>query len=275
MDLSNLSNNLPHVKSLEKVSLLDINRELINEFKNTAKAVASLYNSSSPTENGDKNLKAEFADAAKAVASLYRTGNNSNVLLMHKGYLDCLDDLLQIITSGEDIENWALTKRAELTNFYTSNSTRALNKGKEQDKTPDVITTDTTAQEQEDLGAGIPEYTAHDKIELADIKDQDVARFTLPAHHEFLLPEELLSHTVFRPSFAPLSVTYKKSKRRLELKKTKMPISLQDSSPSSDYDSEETNTDIEVRKKRKNHISQEASKRRKRGSGSDNDGLYP
>lgn len=101
MDLSNLSSDLPSTQNLEQVSLLELNKELTSEFKNAAKSVAALYNSTGDT----KQQKAQFADAAKAVASLYRLGTNSNVLLMHKGYLECLDDLLGVITNGEDIEN--------------------------------------------------------------------------------------------------------------------------------------------------------------------------
>lgn len=287
MDLSNLSSNLPLVKSLEQVSLVDINKDLTNEFKNTAKAVASLYNSASQPENGDKYLKTEFADAAKAVASLYRTGNSSNVLLMHKGYLDCLDDLLQIITSGEDIENWVLTKRAELTNFYNVNNILGTLSGSSQDKEHDkqaretIIGSDTPGPNTREIhGAGLSKNTTNDKISelklLASPVDENLARFALPTDHEFSLPEELMTHLMFRPSFPPLSVMpNKKSRRRLDLKSTKMPISLQDASASSDNDSEETNTDMELRKKKKNQMSQDAPKRRKRGSGSDNDGLYP
>lgn len=287
MDLSNLSSNLPFVRSLEQVSLADLNKDLTTEFKNTAKTVVSLYNSASQPENGEKNLKTEFADAAKAVAALYRTGNNSNVLLMHKGYLDCLDDLLQIITSGEDIENWVLTKRAELTNLYNSNSNRGTptEKEKAEKLAPETaMVSDLMGQNTLDgERAGLPRKVTNDKIlpndkvpepkPVANSGDQDVARASLLGEHQFSLPEELMSHLMFRPSFPPLSVTYKKTKRRPDLK-SRMPISLQNAGTSSDYDSDEVNTDIEARKKKRSHVMHDAPKRRKRGSGSDNDGLY-
>lgn len=114
MDLSNLSSNLPPTRAIEQVSISELNQELTSEFKNAAKSVASLYNLSN-LGNG-KEQKMEFANAAKSVTTLYRLSSNSNDLVLNKGYLECLDDLLENISKGEDIENWALTKRAEITN---------------------------------------------------------------------------------------------------------------------------------------------------------------
>lgn len=117
MDLSNLSSNLPPTRAMEQVSISELNQELTSEFKNAAKSVASLYNLSNL---GNKEQKMEFANAAKSVTALYRLSSNFGDLLLNKGYLECLDDLLENIAKGEDIENWALTKRAEITNINRS-----------------------------------------------------------------------------------------------------------------------------------------------------------
>lgn len=205
MDLSNLSSNLPATKSLEQVSLIEVTKDLAAEFKNAAKSVASLYNST------QKPPKVEFANAAKAVASLYRLGSGSTVLLRNKGYLDCLDDLLQMIANGDDIENWALTKRAEITNHYNKEH-----------------------KEEED--------------------------FALPSEYEFTLPAELASNIAFRPSFAPLSVTYRAKKKMYKKK-------LVNQSSGSSEESDES----DVEKKRKLRSANEQVKRRKKEASSDHD----
>lgn len=224
MDLSNLSSTLPPTNSLEQVSVLELNKELTDEFKNAAKSVASLYNATN-TAPDVKSAKLEFAHAAKAVASLYRLGSNHNTLAMHKGYLDCLDDLLHIISNGEDIENWALTKRAELTNSYN-------NKDKE--------------------GA---------QIDQLDLESTD---FKLPTDYEFMLPLELTTNLHFRPSLAPLSVTYKRLK-----KKDRRRMLSAENSGLSDCESDETE-DVETKKRRALQIMHEG-KRRRREPPSDND----
>lgn len=103
MDLSNLSSNLPPSRPVTDSQLRDLDSEVTREFKN----------------------------AANSVASLYRLSNQKNQMYRHKGYLDCLDDVLNMIRlhkikHGErdnprrrdydelDLENWALTKKAEL-----------------------------------------------------------------------------------------------------------------------------------------------------------------
>ncbi|OBA24453.1 hypothetical protein METBIDRAFT_30723 [Metschnikowia bicuspidata var. bicuspidata NRRL YB-4993] len=178
MDLSNLSSTLPPTKSLELVSLGTLTGELTDEFKNAAKSVAALYNArpqKSDRGPGATDVQAEFATAAKAVASLYRLGTSSGVLLMHKGYLECLDELLAEIASGEDIENWALTKRAELTNLYT----------------------------HKDAARAGPPAAALEAPGLAGAGD-----------HEFTFPPELASHTPFRPGVPPLSVSFHAKHRK-------------------------------------------------------------
>lgn len=174
MDLSNLSSNLPATTPLEAVSLPSINEELTDEFKSAAKSVASLYNAQKSSDT--HGAKAQFASAAKSVAALYRLGTTASVLLLHKGYLDCLDDLLHVIANNEDIENWALTRRAELTNHYN----------KELPK----------------------EGAAENACEL------DSSEFVLPTDHEFSFPLDLALGVQFRPSLAAPSVTYKRTKKK-------------------------------------------------------------
>ncbi|CCE66027.1 hypothetical protein TPHA_0O00570 [Tetrapisispora phaffii CBS 4417] len=65
-------------------------------------------------------ISREFKSAANSVAKLYRLSNEKKSLLQHKGYLDCIDDILQTIhdgkeeTSVHDIELWCMKKRNEL-----------------------------------------------------------------------------------------------------------------------------------------------------------------
>lgn len=233
MDLSNLSSNLPATRNVEQVSLLELNKELTSEFKNAAKSVAALYNSIGNAEQ----LKTEFANAAKSVASLYRLGNNSNEALMHKGYLECLDDLLQGITNGEDIENWALTKRAEITKKFNNEKPTAIQ------ETP---------------------------------QDND---FHLPKEYEFSLPSELALSLRFRPTFAPLSVNYRRPRSRESRKHERKNYRKQavtanyDASQSSDNDSETSDLgeDIETKKRRALQSLHDVVKRRRMDSSSDNE----
>lgn len=242
MDLSNLSNTLPPTKSLELVSLLNLNSELTDEFKNAAKSVATLYNASTQKGEDQKGVKAEFAHAAKAVASLYRLGTNSNVLLMHKGYLECLDDLLSVIANGEDIENWALTKRAELTNYYN----------------------------QKESSKDEPRSEMRDSSPVPVSADSDLTEPVLPSEYEFAFPPDLASHTPFRASFPPLSVAYKRSKNHMELKHRKpQGPALLSEYPSAlseaESESSDSSSDADVRRKRKAFKAQhETAKRRKR-----------
>lgn len=234
MDLSNLSSNLPATRNVEQVSLLELNKELTSEFKNAAKSVAALYNSTGNAEQ----LKTEFANAAKSVASLYRLGSNSNEVLMHKGYLECLDDLLEGITNGEDIENWALTKRAEITKKFNNN----------------------------------------DKPTASQETPQDTD-FHLPKEYEFSLPSELALSLRFRPTFAPLSVNYRRPRSRESRKHERKNYRKQavtanyDASQSSDNDSEASDLgeDIETRKRRALQSLHDVVKRRRMDSSSDNE----
>ena len=239
MDLSNLSSTLPPTKLLELVSLMNLNHELTDEFKTAAKSVAALYNSSSPKAEDQKGVKVEFASAAKAVASLYRLGTNLNVLLMHKGYLECLDDLLSVIANGEDIENWALTKRAELTNHYNHKEAGKDDVNSERDYSP------------------VPKSA-----------DSDLTELVLPSEYEFAFPDEMAAHTAFRPSFAPLSISYKRNKNHIDVKHRKpQNLAVSDSNPAlseAEYDTSDSNSDLDVKKKRRALKPQQDSKRRKR-----------
>lgn len=191
MDLSNLSSDLPPTKPINQASINELNREATTEFKNAAKSVASLYNSSAGTTPSSKH-KTEFANAAKSVAALYRVTNNANGLLRPMGYLECVDDLLKVITNGEDIENWALTKRAEITNISNNasegaNSNSGLN------------------QELKDVAA--------------DVESVDEG-LHIPLDYAFSFSLDLVPAYNFRPSFPPLSVSHS-HKQRTNLKQMK------------------------------------------------------
>lgn len=239
MDLSNLSSELPPTKSLEQVSPLELSKELTGEFKNAAKSVASLYNLGSDS----KKSQSEFSNAAKAVATLYRLGSNASGLLLHKGYLECLDDLLGAITNGDDIENWALTKRAELLNYYNN-------------KDKPVASLSSPPESASD------HETAHE--------------LSLPTEYDFSLSPELALSLHFRPGFAPLSVSsYKrpKSRRRDHGRLRQSQTPTHDSGPSTDNDSEssESNDDVEQKKRRALQSLHEHVKKRKMDPPSDND----
>lgn len=117
MDLSGLSSHLPCARP-SGLAVDEVNTELTNEFKNAAKSVAALYNSALPPLRDDPaaTAKADFANAAKSVTALYRLTNNALGTVRHRGYADCLDDLYEVLARGEDLENWVLAKRAEVSN---------------------------------------------------------------------------------------------------------------------------------------------------------------
>lgn len=73
--------------------------------------------------NGE--LAQEFKIAANAVTKLYRVANEKNSLLKHQGYLDCLDDILKGLQSGQlssmnDIHLWSLKRKNELLSGETT-----------------------------------------------------------------------------------------------------------------------------------------------------------
>lgn len=227
MDLSNLSSDLPPTRAIDQISVSELNQELTAEFKNAAKSVASLYNSSI-LGNG-KEQKTEFTNAAKSVTALYRLSSNSNDLLLNKGYLECLDDLLENIAKGEDIENWALTKRAEITNVHRSQHERAdaTNINKSQNEKAEVKSQNDTE----------------------DTTKVEKPAFEIPENYDFSLNPSLASTYKFTPGFPPLSVTHS-TKFANHLKKTgresmiRRKLRIQnsnyadDSTTSSEYESE-------------------------------------
>ncbi|SGZ56311.1 CIC11C00000005663 [Sungouiella intermedia] len=239
MDLSKLSSDLPPTKSLEQISVSTVNKELTDEFKNAAKSVASLYNASG--NGAEKHAKAEFANAAKSVASLYRLASNSNTLLMDKGYLECLDDLLEVIANNDDIENWALTRRAEVTNHYK--------------------------KDRDHVSASSDPV---DTVDAADSAVPESADLVLPTEYEFMAPQELNSNMRFRPSLAPFSVNYKRPKK---VDRTKRSLAQsQENSGSSDVESDVAESeDVEMKKRRAFQSLHDVTKRRRREPPSDND----
>lgn len=188
MDLSNLSNTLPldntrpgnttSVHSSTPIS--NINQDLTNHFKDAAKSVASLYNISlnNTVDNNvnNRNIKTEFANAAKAVASLYKLGQSSQQTSYTKGYLQCLDDLLAVLTNNEDIEDWVLTRRIELMNHMTNPNSKPPSSG------------DASQHSESDP-------------------------FSIPHDYEFTFNLDMKPPTHFRPSMPPLSVQHNSKQR--------------------------------------------------------------
>lgn len=195
MDLSNLSSDLPPTKPISQASINELNRDLTTEFKNAAKSVASLYNASAGTSPNSKH-KVEFTNAAKSVTALYRLSNTGNGLHRHMGYLECLDDLLSVITNGEDIENWALTKRAEITNVNSQNESTSLPSLPGQElKEP---------KDSNEAPQRAPDDDLHIPLDYAFSFSLDIT----PGYH-------------FRPSFPPLSVNHSyKQRANFKQKKT-------------------------------------------------------
>lgn len=97
--ISSLSSNLPPETPINENTLQKINSDLTSEFKS----------------------------AAKSVASLYKLSLQRNSQVKHQGYLDCINDLLSLIGTGVDIENWALMKKLELDGKLVSNSHSTAN----------------------------------------------------------------------------------------------------------------------------------------------------
>ncbi|KAK6460100.1 hypothetical protein DFJ63DRAFT_338053 [Scheffersomyces coipomensis] len=195
MDLSTLSSDLPPTKSVNDTSMSDLSREITNEFKNAARSVASLYNSVSATGDGSASTKVEFANAAKSVSALYRITHNNTSLVYQKGYLDCLDDLLELITVKGDVENWALTKRAEITNSHNN-------------------TNHTTSSISSNISSSPP-------ASVVDTNQRDIdpvsSDFQIPSDYDFTLSSDIKPNGHFRSSITPLSLqhTYK---QRLNIK---------------------------------------------------------
>lgn len=233
MDLSNLSSNLPPTKPVNQTSVDEVSKELTTEFKNAAKSVASLYNSSISTNSSSSNQKIEFANAARSVAALYRLTHNSSSLMHHKGYLQCLDDLLEVITQDGDIENWALTRRAEISNMHNN--------------TPSQSNGDTT--EPNVVRHTIPEEQSQSILEI-------------PLDYEFSLVLDLKPASHFRPSVPPISVqhstkqlqNFKRSRRLDPILRRKLQLQQSLDDASSDADSDDSTDKDDDRVERKKNI---------------------
>lgn len=252
MDLSNLSSDLPPTKPINQISVNELNHELTTEFKNAAKSVAALYNSSilSKCENVSsndfkKNQKLDFANAAKSVATLYRLSNNANTLLLNKGYLECLDDLLEGIAHGDDIENWALTKRAEITNINKDHHNNSYGNNNNESNVPSNITNNNNNI------SNIDSMSNNDLIEPITNSTNE-PEFNIPPDHVFSLTLDKSPGCKFRPSFPPLSVTHshkfksnsRNHRKQESLVRRKLRLqarqghSQEDSTASSEYESE-------------------------------------
>ncbi|CCC67868.1 hypothetical protein NCAS_0A13100 [Naumovozyma castellii] len=75
-----------------------------------------------PTDNAieglGNDLSQEFKIAANAVTKLYRIANEKNSLVKHQGYLQCLDNIIEQIDSGDvsdiqELRHWCAKQRAD------------------------------------------------------------------------------------------------------------------------------------------------------------------
>ncbi|CAI5755936.1 unnamed protein product [Candida verbasci] len=241
MDLSNLSNNLPHskpirfkrretekeeeeersTKSQDSTSITsDINHELTSNFKDAAKSVASLYNSSINNSQNIESVKSDFAIAAKSVATLYKLSQQQHDQLFNKGYLQCLTDFCSILTNDEDIENWVLTRKAELLKEQKSTY-------EEQPKTP----------------------------------SDD---FKLGSNYDFYFNSDLKPPSKFRPSIPPLSVQHNLKQRNSNLKKLQKMKSFNSSGSSPSDETSESESDTNSNGKRQGSRKHSPLKKKKK-----------
>lgn len=228
MDLSNLSNTLPldntragnttavH-SSTTTTPIPNINQDLTNHFKDAAKSVASLYNISlnNTVDNSvsNRNIKTEFANAAKAVASLYKLGQSSQLTSYTKGYLQCLEDLLAVLTNNEDIEDWVLTRRIELMNHAGNPSSKPPSSG------------DSSQHSEPDP-------------------------FTIPHDYEFTFNLDIKPPVHFRPGIPPISVQHNLKQRASignhHSRHNKKILSSEDSIMIDDSDNEEKEVKLQL-----------------------------
>ncbi|KAI3405999.2 hypothetical protein KGF56_001218 [Candida oxycetoniae] len=231
MDLSNLSSTLPKSKPLYRKSdeasrlqssdhnylqassssqstVSDFNQNLTSNFKDAAKAVASLYNTAlNVRKNPDSGqfeksiLKTEFSNAARSVAALYKLGHSTHAVSQERGYLECIDDLLQVITNNEDIENWALTRRAEITNTKRKDL---------HDSSPPIVNTTTTTT----TTTTTPILSSPSDTTASETED-----FKLPHDFVFQYNSDLKPPVAIRPSIPPISVQHNAGQRNLIVSK--------------------------------------------------------
>lgn len=98
---------------------------------------SSLPPERSPTDQAIESLSGElsqeFKIAANAVTKLYRVANERNSLLKHRGYLQCVEDLLAMLQqepglSVEDIHLWCLKQRGEMLSHPNGEGKNGANK---------------------------------------------------------------------------------------------------------------------------------------------------
>lgn len=271
MDLSKLTSDLPSTTNIENVSLSKLNSELTDLFKTAAKSVTSLYNTASKKSSREEAAanKVAFSDSARAVASLYRTGTECNMLLMHKGYLDSLDDVLQAVAQGDDIENWVLTKRAEIVNYYNQKEDRdPLSKPKSpvhptsasSPSLPPTLPAPTMLNPSSNPTTGPKQTSNASGSPVGAEFDFDLL---IASEVGFNMPLNLSTDIRFRPSFPPLSMTYKRWKGRLDPPRRRIP-GLNHESTASSEDSDGDHLDPVEQKRRARSTNTEAIKRRKR-----------
>lgn len=195
MDLLNLSSNLPVTQPVTEATTDEINRQLVGEFKSAAKLVTSLYHSK------DKDLTSQnqhFSKAAKSVASLYRLGCSGSAMSHLNGYVKCLDDLVQVILEGGDVENWALSRRAEILNGRIDEPVQTSDKPMEQNFN----------NSGENCGNDEEAASVLDAVDTELTDD-----FYIPQDHEFTFSKEFMVQHHFRPSYPPLSITHNQRQR--------------------------------------------------------------
>lgn len=78
-------------------------------------------------ESLNSELSQEFKLAANAVTKLYRVANERNSLLRHHGYLNCVEDILNMLqqdpaTSVDDIRIWCLKQKNDILSNRNNNS---------------------------------------------------------------------------------------------------------------------------------------------------------
>lgn len=225
MDLSNLSSNLPLTKPISQESVDGVNQQLNNEFKDAAKLVTNLYNNlsqsksshdTSPSQPKDIDYKEDFTKAAKSIASLYRLSRDSSHLNHYFGYLSCLNDLLQVIENGEDLENWILTKKHELENQK------------------DDTKIDNSSEPEENI----------EEKERFNIRDV--------LNHEFSMDDQLILPYKFRLGFPQLSRRRTRQKERTKKDRKDKDKKEKERKPKDEEESEEL--EDEETCKRKSHL---------------------
>ena len=203
MDLSNLSSDLPPTKQVGQASINEVNEELRTNFRNAAKSVASLYNAGVAGASSSSKNKTEFTEAAKSIAALYRITNNSSSMVHQAGYLRCLDDILKLIAGGEDVENWVLTKRAEILNANKNEHNGSCGSQGESTTLTNTV-------------------SPHTEIEncMENSSSEIAEDFQIPSDFAFSFALESQPSYPFRPGIPPLSVTHS-HKQRNNLKRLK------------------------------------------------------